>query len=51
MSKKPRGVARAAAPRYDLPRYAAPRYEPRYYAMERGAYAFMRQYGAFGQEY
>jgi hypothetical protein len=51
MSKKPRAVARAAAPRYDLPRYASPRYEPRYYAMERGAYAFMRQYGAFGQEY
>ena len=51
MIKKPRAVARAAAPRYDLPRYAAPRYEPRYYAMERGAYAFMRQYGGFGQEY
>jgi hypothetical protein len=51
MMKKPRAVARAAAPRYDVPRYAAPRYEPRYYAMERGAYAFMRQYGAFGQEY
>jgi hypothetical protein len=51
MTKKPRAVARAAAPRYDLPRYASPRYEPRYYAMERGAYAFMRQYGAFGQEY
>jgi len=49
--KKPAAVARAAAPRYDLPRYAAPRYEPPYYAMERGAYAFMRQYGAFGQEY
>ena len=28
--KKPRAVARAVQPRYDLPRYAAPRYEPRY---------------------
>jgi hypothetical protein len=50
--KKPRAVARAAAPpRYDLPRYAAPRYEPRYDSMQRGPYAFLRQYGSYGQEY
>jgi hypothetical protein len=50
--KKPRAVARAAAPpRYDVPRYAAPRYEPRYNSMERGPYAFLRQYGSYGQEY
>jgi hypothetical protein len=50
--KKPRAVARAAVPpRYDVPRYAAPRYEPRYEAMQRGPYAFLRQYGSFGQEY
>ena len=37
--KKPRAVARAAAPpRYDVPRYAAPRYEPRYDSMQRGLY-------------
>jgi hypothetical protein len=34
-------------PRYDVPRYAAPRYE----SMQRGPYAFLRQYGSFGQEY
>lgn len=46
--KKPRAVARAAVPpRYDVPRYAAPRYE----AMQRGPYAFLRQYGSFGQQY
>jgi hypothetical protein len=46
--KKPRAVARAAVPpRYDVPRYAAPRYE----SMQRGPYAFLRQYGSFGQEY
>ena len=50
--KKPRAVARAAAPpRYDVPRYAAPRYERRYDSMERGPYAFLRQYGSYGQEY
>ena len=50
--KKPRAVARAAAPpRYDVPRYAAPRYEPRYDSMQRGPYAFLRQYGSYGQEY
>ena len=46
--KRPRPVARAAVPpRYDVPRYAAPRYE----SMQRGPYAFLRQYGSFGQEY
>ena len=50
--KKPRAVARAATPpRYDVPRYAAPRYEPRYDSMQRGPYAFLRQYGSYGQEY
>ena len=49
--KKPRAVARAVQPRYDLPRYAAPRYEPRYDSMQRGPYAFLRQYGSYGQEY
>jgi hypothetical protein len=50
--KKPRAVARAAPPpRYDAPRYAAPRYEPRYDSMQRGPYAFERQYGSYGQEY
>jgi hypothetical protein len=50
--KKPRAVARAAIPpRYDVPRYAAPRYEPRYDSMQRGPYAFLRQYGSYGQEY
>ena len=49
--KKPRAVARAVQPRYDLPRYAAPRYEPRYNSMQRGPYAFLRQYGSYGQEY
>ena len=50
--KKPRAVARAATPpRYDVPRYAAPRYEPRYNLMQRGPYAFLRQYGSYGQEY
>jgi hypothetical protein len=44
--KKPR----AAAHRYDVPRYAR-RYEPRYDSMERGPYAFLRQYGSYGQEY
>ena len=39
--KKPRAVARAVQPRYDLPRYAA----PRYHSMQRGPYAFLRQYG------
>ncbi len=49
--KKSRAVARAA-PRYDLPRYAAPRYEQRHDSMERGPYAFLRQYGSYGgQEY
>jgi hypothetical protein len=46
--KRPRTAARAAVPpRYDVPRYAAPRYE----SMQRGPYAFLRQYGSFGQEY
>ena len=46
--KRPRAVARAAvAQRYDVPRYAARRYE----SMQRGPYAFLRQYGSFGQEY
>jgi hypothetical protein len=45
--KKPRAVARAVQPRYDLPRYAAPRYD----SMQRGPYAFLRQYGSFGQEF
>jgi hypothetical protein len=49
--RKPRAVARAVQPRYDLPRYAAPRYEPRYDSMQRGPYAFLRQYGSFGQEF
>jgi len=49
--RKPRAVARAVQPRYDLPRYAAPRYEPRYDSMQRGPYAFLRQYGSYGQEY
>jgi hypothetical protein len=50
--KKPRAVARAAAPpRYDVPRYATPLYEPRYDSMQRGPYAFLRQYGSYGQEY
>ena len=48
--KKPRAVARAAVYRYDVPRYAR-RYEPRYDSMERGPYAFLRQYGSYGQEY
>ena len=48
--KKPRAVVRAPAHRYDVPRYA-PRYEPRYDSMERGPYAFLRQYGSYGQEY
>jgi len=39
--KKPR----AAAHRY------ARRYDPRYDSMERGPYAFLRQYGSYGQEY
>jgi len=45
--KKSRAIPRAA-PRYDLPRYAAPRYEQRYDSMERGPYAFLRQYGSYG---
>ena len=49
--KKPRAVARAVQPRYDVPRYAAPRYEPRYNSMQRGPYALLRQYGSFGQEF
>jgi len=49
--RKPRAAARAVQPRYDLPRYAAPRYEPRYDSMQRGPYAFLRQYGSFGQEF
>jgi hypothetical protein len=50
--KKPRAVARAAAPpRYDVPRYDTPLYEPRYDSMQRGPYAFLRQYGSYGQEY
>ena len=49
--RKPRAVARAVQPRYDLPRYAAPRYEPRYEPMQRGLYAFLRRYGSYGQEY
>ena len=48
--KRPRAVARAAAHRYDVPRYAR-RYEPRYDSMERGPYAFLRQYVSYGQEY
>jgi len=46
--KKPRAVA---PPRYAVPRYAATRYEPRYDSMQRGPYAFVRQYGSYGQEY
>ena len=52
-SPPPRAVIkkpRAAAHRYDVPRYAR-RYEPRYDSMERGPYAFLRQYGSYGQEY
>jgi len=49
--RKPRAVARAVQPRYDLPRYAAPRYEPRYEPLQRGLYAFLRRYGSYGQEY
>jgi hypothetical protein len=49
--RKPRAVARAVQPRYDLPRYAAPRYEPRYYSMRRGPYAFLGQYRSYGQQY
>jgi hypothetical protein len=49
--RKPRAVTRAVQPRYDLPRYAAPRYEPRYDSMQRGPYAYLRQYGSFGQEF
>ena len=49
--RKPRAVARAVQPHYDLPRYAAPRYEPRYEPMQRGLYAFLRRYGSYGQEY
>jgi hypothetical protein len=49
--KKPRAVARAVQPRYDVPRYAAPRYEPRYDSKQRGPYALLRQYGSFGQEF
>jgi hypothetical protein len=45
--KKPRAVARAVQPRYDVPRYAAPRYD----SMQRGPYALLRQYGSFGQEF
>jgi hypothetical protein len=45
--RKPRAAARAVQPRYDLPRYAAPRYD----SMQRGPYAFLRQYGSFGQEF
>jgi hypothetical protein len=49
--KKSRAVVRVA-PRYGLPRYAAPRYEQRHDSMERGPYAFLRQYGPHGgQEY
>ena len=45
--RKPHAVARAA-PRYRLPRYAAPGYN----SMERGPFAFLRQYGSYGgQEY
>jgi hypothetical protein len=52
VTKKSRAVARASAPsRYDVPRYTAPRYEPRYDSMEREPYAFLRQYGSYGQEY
>ncbi len=47
--KKSRAVARAAS-RYDQPRYAAPRYEQRYESMERGPYAFLRQYGSYGDQ-
>jgi hypothetical protein len=46
-AKKPRAARAAVAPRYDVPRYAAPRYE----AMQRGPYAFLRQFGTFGQQY
>ena len=49
--RKPRAVARAVQPRYDLPRYAAPRYEPRYDSMRRGPYAFLGQYRSYGQQY
>ena len=47
--KKPRAAAHRYARRYE-PRYAR-RYEPRYDSMERGPYAFLRQYGSYGQEY
>jgi hypothetical protein len=41
---------RAAARHYNVPRYTR-RYEPRYDSMERGPYAFVGQYGSYGQEY
>jgi hypothetical protein len=41
---------RAAAHHYNVPRYTR-RYEPQYDSMERGSYAFLRQYGSFGREY
>jgi hypothetical protein len=41
---------RAAARHYNVPRYTR-RYEPRYDSMERGPYAFLRQYGSYGREY
>jgi hypothetical protein len=47
--KRPRAAAHRYAQRYE-PRYAR-RYEPRYDSMERGPYAFLRQYGSYGQEY
>jgi hypothetical protein len=47
--KRPRAAAHRYARRYE-PRYAR-RYEPRYDSMERGPYAFLRQYGSYGQEY
>ena len=50
-SKKSRLTARAA-PRYGQPRYGAPRYEPRYDSMQRGSFAYLRQFGGYGgQEY
>ena len=49
--KKPRVARAAVPPRYDVHRHAAPRYEPRYEAIQRGPYAFLRQYGSFGHEY
>ena len=44
-------AAAAPAPPLRKPRAAARHYEPRYDLMERGPYAFLRQYGSYGREY